>query len=159
MVRRTFDGGTLHSERDSDTADTPVGTPLMTFTLIDGDTDDDQALESEVLAAFGSTRSASSPGATGRTATDAGSNSSVSALRRILGNDPDAPMRTLDTNLTSMGTSRLIDPQVEAPGLDESGSMLRPHPAVDRLENEFTVVPPSATPSYSTSRGLLRRRR
>jgi hypothetical protein len=152
MVRRTFDGGTLHSEREIETDATPAGTPLMTFTLIDGDTDDDQALESEVLAAFGSSRTASA-------ATDAAPHSSGSSLRRILGSGPEVQVRASDPTPPSTVTSRLIDPQSEPLGTDESGSMLRPHPSVDRLENEFTMVPPSVSPNHPASRGFLRRRR
>jgi hypothetical protein len=156
MVRRTFDGGTLHSERDTSTGtdDTPSGTPLMTFTLIDGDTDDDQALESEVLAAFGSTRSTTSSGAT-----TAGPSTSGSTLRRILGNNAPTSVPSVDPTPAATVTSRLLDPQPEAPGPDESGSMLRPHPAVDRLDNEFTLVPPLVSPNHPASRGFLRRRR
>jgi hypothetical protein len=159
MVRRTFDGGTLHTQRGSDTADTPVGAPLMTFTLIDGDTDDDQELESEVRAAFGTARSAGASGASTQGATDVGSHSSVSALRRILGNSDDTPVRPAHPTSGSVGASRLIDQNTEAPSLDESGSLLRPHPSVDRLDNDYTMVSPAVRPNNAAGRGFLRRRR
>ncbi len=151
MVSRTFDGRTLDSEQDTQTDHTPSGTPLMTFTLIDGDTDDDQALETEVLAAFASARTTATSGA--------GAKGSAATLRRILGNGAESSSGLVDPTPVTGMSSRLIDPQLDAPGPDESGAMLRPHPAVDRLDNEFTLVPPSATAHHPASRGFLRRKR
>jgi hypothetical protein len=151
MVKRTFDGGTLDSERVSRTDHSPSGTPLMTFTLIDGDTDDDQALKTEVLVACASARTTATSGA--------GAKGSAATLRRILGSGGEAPSGLVDATPVSGTSSRVIDAQLDAPAPEEGGAMLRPHPAVDRLDNEFTLVPPAAKSHDPASRRFLRRKR
>ena len=123
----------------------------MTFTLIDSDGEEDLDIESEVRAAFG----------TGRTSMPAPSptvDDGAPSLRRILGTSA-----THTTVIKSTGDSPHVDQQadlqVEAVGPDESGSLLRPHPASDRLENQFTVVPRRVSAHHPASRGFMRRSR
>jgi hypothetical protein len=135
MARETFDGGpgswsqteaeVLHSEPES-------GAPLMTFTLIDGGGEADKAtIESEVRAAFGSAKA----GSLGADLASATLRSGGSTLRKILGTADYAETQT---------AAQAIAPQQEAaeePTVrDESGSLLRPNPAYDRLENDYSVV-------------------
>lgn len=151
MVERTFDGATVDSEQATEADDTPSGVPLMTFTLIDGGADDDQALETEVLAAFTSGRTAAPTGS--------GVKGSASTLRRILRSGAVSSSGVVDiTPVLGMPLVQ-IDPQLEAPGPDESGAMLRLRPTVDRLDNEFTLVPHAANAHDRAGRGFLRRKR
>jgi hypothetical protein len=154
-MRRTFEDETRPwSLVDIDKRDheAPSSTPLMTFTLIDGgDTDDDADLESDVAAAFST---AHHPAAKTTAAPKVGG----STLRRILGtSDLDADLT--DGSDDSMATSPTIESPSDGFGVDESGSLLRPDPAVDRLANQFTYVAASIGCDQPSKRRLLRRAR
>jgi hypothetical protein len=148
MTRRTFNTGTFDTAQDEPINDEP----LMTFTLIDGDGGDELDLESEVLAAFGAARTHTP--SSGVFVKDEGS-----TLRRILGTNRAGT----DPAFTAIATPSIFDleadQQCDAVGAEESGSLLRPHPAVDRLESGFTVVPPNRSAHHPASRQFLRRLR
>jgi hypothetical protein len=147
MARRTFDGGprfwsdaeaeVLHREPES-------GAPLMSFTVIDaGGEADNATIESEVQAAFGS-QNAGSFGADLAGATLRGGGST---LRKILGT---ADFEEAPTAAHTVAPQQEV--AQESTVRDESGSLLRPNPTYDRLENDYTVVLSSSPGSAPASR-------
>lgn len=160
MVRPTFDDQRGRAAPTILSGDATHDDQWMTFTLIEGDADD-QTLESEVRAVFGSARSREAPGAAPTLTFGAGTQNSASTLRRILGSDPQAdegpPTPEVDVSATAM-TPQVNESTPASSTGDDSGALLRPHPSVDRLDNEFTVLAPPVTSHHPAARRFLRRR-
>jgi hypothetical protein len=150
-MRKTFEDetrpwGLVDTTNQDDEA--PASTPLMTFTLLDGGDTDEATLESDVVAAFSTARH---PSAQTTVTPKVGG----STLRRILGtSDLDADQAVGSD--ASMAGGPTIESPSDSSGVDESGSLLRPDPAVDRLANQFTYVVTPISDAPPSTRGFLR---
>jgi hypothetical protein len=139
-----------------ETAGVPGGedpTPVMAFTLIDGGASADEVEYPEDADDLGWTSLGGSVRAGSTDRRSAAPTVGGSSLRRILGTG-GANQQAVQTDATD-----LDDTASTGSGREDGSSLLRPHPAEDRLGNEFTRVPSTVGRRHPSARRLGGRNR